>query len=103
MEVYLKKHTHIGRGLCFDSIYMFPLQGLPRDTLRYVTREVEIKAVLVSQEQQTGFAAVLDLSECNKIGTLRYICFVHEWVGGFVLECRGSVLGYGNHHVYNDF
>ena len=50
-----------------------------------------------------GFRCRMEFVEFNKMGTLRYICFVYEWMDGYALYCRGSVLGNRNHQAHYDF
>jgi hypothetical protein len=50
-----------------------------------------------------GFDAVWDLSNLIKWAhRVTFVSYTSGWVGGYVLDCRGSVLGTGKHHVYNN-
>ena len=64
---------------------MFPTQSWPK--IRYVTHQVEIKAVLVSQGQQMGFVAVWDLSNLMKLAhRVTFVWYTSGWVDGYVLD-----------------
>lgn len=90
---FIKKKKNIGRGLCFDSTCTFPPQDSPK--ARYRTREVEIKATLVNQEQQMGFVAVFDLSNLIKwVHCVTFVLYTSGWVARcWIVGVPFSVMG----------
>jgi hypothetical protein len=70
---------------------------LAQDTLPYTRGRSQ--SCSCQPKAADGFRCRTAFVEFNKMGTLCYICFVHEWVGGYALDCRGSVLGNGNYHA----